>query len=659
MSTYKKLLFLTSLFVTILFFSQKKKEINERTSPNGYLRCYSTQYEKNLQKKNNKRASKDSFENWIATRISKQKSSNFRISAARTIPVVVHVINKGEAVGTGTNISDAQILSQITTLNNDYRKKSGTKGYNTNPVGADANIEFALAVRDPNGNPTNGIDRITYCQEDWNEAEVENILKPNTIWDPTKYLNFWIVNFGGDLAEFLGYAQFPDASTLDGLNNPVNVFTANTDGVVIGYKFFGNLDYNDGTFNLHNTYAYGRTATHEVGHWLGLRHIWGDENCGNDFVADTPIHQDNNYGCFTHPKPNSCGTVDEMFENYMDYTDDACMNVFTVNQVDRFNAVLSNSPRRKELLTSNALSPVAIPSLDAEIQLNDVCAVSDNCKKASTKVRLINKGSSAITSAIISINDDGYVYTKNWTGNLAPFKETLIDIALSGVKETNSLSANITSINNTTDNITANNADATTYKFGINDSFNVKKIKLDLQLDRYGTETTWSLKDNNGNVLYSGGPYEDYADAASAPLKTFIFDLNYSDCYKFEILDSEKDGICCDYGNGYYKLSTTDNTIVLKNSSFDGGSDSYGFNLRFISDTVGIEYNPLKNGEIILTKINDNSVYKIYNMVGQLLLTAPLYSNVINVSTLPAGIYLLSLEDNSGKIYFKSQFIKK
>ena len=97
------------------------------------------------------------------------------------------------------NISNAQVISQITTLTNDSRKKSGTSGYNTNPVGADANIEFALAVRDPNGNPTNGIDRISYDKEFWQEADVENDLKPNTIWDPTKYFNLWVVNFGGDL----------------------------------------------------------------------------------------------------------------------------------------------------------------------------------------------------------------------------------------------------------------------------------------------------------------------------------------------------------------------------------------------------------------------------------------------------------------------------
>lgn len=95
----------------------------------------------------------------------------------RTIPVVVHVINRGEAVGTGTNISDSQVISQITSLNNDYRKKVGTKGYNTNPVGADTNIEFALAVRDPNGNPTNGIHRVSYDKEFWQEADIEDNLK--------------------------------------------------------------------------------------------------------------------------------------------------------------------------------------------------------------------------------------------------------------------------------------------------------------------------------------------------------------------------------------------------------------------------------------------------------------------------------------------------
>ena len=285
----KILFFLMAGLLSINISAQTKKTVSK--SPNGYIRCYSTEYEKSIQKKNNRRANTDVFENWIATKISKQKTFNQRITAVRTIPVVVHVVNKGEEVGTGTNISDTQVISQITTLNNDYRKKTGTKGYNTNPVGADANIEFALAVRDPNGSPTNGIDRISYNKDFWDESAVETELKPNTIWDPTKYLNIWVTpDVIKDIGEVLGYAQFPEASTLDGLNYPP--FTANTDGVVIGHQFFGNLDYDDGSFNLDPTYGYGRTTTHEIGHWLGLRHIWGDSNCGTDYVADTPRYRD-------------------------------------------------------------------------------------------------------------------------------------------------------------------------------------------------------------------------------------------------------------------------------------------------------------------------------------------------------------------------------
>lgn len=180
----KILFFLMAGLLSINISAQTKKTSKILSkSPNGYIRCYSTEYEKSIQKKNNRRASTDVFENWIATKISKQKTFNQRITAVRTIPVVVHVVNKGEEVGTGTNISDTQVISQITTLNNDYRKKSGTRGFNTNPVGADANIEFALAVRDPNGNPTNGIDRITIDNDYWDENAVETELKPNTIWD--------------------------------------------------------------------------------------------------------------------------------------------------------------------------------------------------------------------------------------------------------------------------------------------------------------------------------------------------------------------------------------------------------------------------------------------------------------------------------------------
>ena len=659
----RKLLFLMLMaFFTINISSQTKKPSKILSkSPNGYVRCYSTEYEKNLQKKNNRRAKTDGFENWISDKINRKKFFNNRISAIKTIPVVVHVINKGEAVGIGTNISDAQVISQITTLNNDYRKKTGTKGYNTNPVGADANIEFALAVRDPNGNPTNGIDRISFNVNSWTDTQIEAVLKPSTIWDPTKYLNIWVTpDVITDIGEVLGYAQFPEASTLDGLNYPP--FTANTDGVVIGHQFFGNLDYDDGSFNLDPKYGYGRTTTHEIGHWLGLRHIWGDDTCGTDYVADTPVHKTENYGCFTHPKPNTCtpATADEMFENYMDYTNDDCMNIFTINQVDRFNAVLANSPRRKELLTSNALTPVTLYANDAELKFSNVnVEASTTCKKATANVRLINRGTSNLTTAIISINDAGTNYNQSWSGNLAPNKETLVPITLLGTSLSNNVTIGVSSVNGDVDARNTNNADSFSYEFLAAQNFASSTVKLELQLDDYGSETSWEIVNSEGIVLYSGDSYEDIENPA---VKKFTFNLPNNSCYTFKIYDTYGDGFCCDYGNGYYKLTTDSGVVMVNQNTFNKDKEIYPFILGTLStqenNKLGLNIFPNPVNDVLnITKVSNNAAFTIYNVAGQFISKGKVTNNKVNVSSLAKGVYFIEVSEKGATS--KMKFIKK
>lgn len=263
------------------------------------------------------------------------------------IPVVVHVVHNGQEVGTGPNISEAQVQSQIEVLNEDFRKKAGTNGDNS--IGVDTQIEFYLAERDPDGKllPEPGIHRFDGVLPVWPTGfatTVDEILKPSTIWDPNFYFNIWTVNFGGFIGRnLLGYAQFPSNSGLPGLNE--NEGPTDTDGVVIGFQYFGSSE--KGNFpDLNTTYSLGRTLTHEVGHWLGLRHIWGDGDCSvDDFCNDTPTSDNPNYTCEEH---SSCGSSD-MIENYMDYTEDQCMNLFTQDQRERMIQVLRNSPRRKTL----------------------------------------------------------------------------------------------------------------------------------------------------------------------------------------------------------------------------------------------------------------------------------------------------------------------
>ncbi|WP_266364445.1 M43 family zinc metalloprotease [Tellurirhabdus rosea] len=269
--------------------------------------------------------------------------------AVISIPVVVHIVHNGEASGTGRNISEAQVRSQLETLNEDFRRKPGTRGFNDNPVGADIEIEFCAAALDPQGRPMaeRGIDRVNGNRANWSRDDIEGVLKPGTYWDPNKYFNIWVVDFAPVDERLLGYAQFPSQSELAGI--PDNGGAASTDGVVIRYQSFGNAE--KGNFPVMQApYNLGRTLTHEVGHWLGLRHIWGDGRCGDDFVADTPTQESESRGCQVGRV--SCGGAN-MVQNYMDYSDDGCFNVFTQGQKDRMRAVMELSPRRVSLTSSN------------------------------------------------------------------------------------------------------------------------------------------------------------------------------------------------------------------------------------------------------------------------------------------------------------------
>lgn len=258
-----------------------------------------------------------------------------------TIPVVFHIIHNGDAVGSSENISDTYINAQLSQLNQDYRKLNSDASLIPaafTGVAADAEINFCLAQRKPDGTATTGINRLNMGQASWTDTQINSNLKPQTIWDRNKYLNIWSVNFGGNSAGLLGYAQFPGG-------------TANTDGVVCVYSSFGSV----ATPNpAGGVYAKGRTLTHEVGHWLNLRHIWGDANCGSDLVSDTPTQQTSNYGCPSYPHVTcSNGPNGDMFMNYMDYTDDACMYMFSTGQKNRMQALFAAGGARASLATSD------------------------------------------------------------------------------------------------------------------------------------------------------------------------------------------------------------------------------------------------------------------------------------------------------------------
>ena len=253
------------------------------------------------------------------------------VSTIITIPVVVHVVYYNST----QNISTSQIQSQIDILNEDFRRLNAN-ATNTpsafQSVAADCEIEFCLATVDPNGNSTTGITRTSTYQSSFSANDNVKFTYSGGIdaWNTSDYLNIWVCN----LSNFLGYAQFPGGNS-------------STDGIVCNYAYFGNIGTATYPFHL------GRTATHEVGHYLNLRHIWGDSNCGNDYCNDTPTQYEENFSCPTFPSTSSCignGLNGDMFMNYMDYTNDGCMNMFSQDQKTRMIAAINTF--RSGLLTS-------------------------------------------------------------------------------------------------------------------------------------------------------------------------------------------------------------------------------------------------------------------------------------------------------------------
>ncbi len=287
---------------------------------------------------------------------SKEINSRAIIQNTITIPVVVHVLHNGESIGSGYNISTQQIQSQIDVLNEDFRLLNvdfANVPTTFQDVAADININFILANVDPNGNPTNGINRVHSSYTNFTgttpnvlDAKIKNASTGAVGWDPSKYLNIWVCN----LTDVLGYAQFP----ADFVTSP------QTDGVVIATTAFGR------TGNIMPDFDKGRTATHEIGHWLNLFHIWGDDcdyyGCGcsgTDFCDDTPNQAGPNFGCPSYPSV-SCNNspYGDMFMNYMDYSYDRCLLMFTQNQKDRMWAMFEiGQPRATFLNSSNPIPP--------------------------------------------------------------------------------------------------------------------------------------------------------------------------------------------------------------------------------------------------------------------------------------------------------------
>ena len=318
------------------------------------------------------------------------------------IPVVVHVLYK-EA---WQNLSDEQIKSQLLALNRDFRKKNGDT-VNTperfRSIAADVQIEFYLAAADPKGRATTGIVRKQTATANWlnNDRIKASSSGGDDAWDSRSYLNIWV----GNLVAGSGYSSAPGS---DG----------SKDGVVINTAAFGTIGRSGNT-------ALGRIAVHEVGHWLGLKHIWGDAQCGDDGVTDTPQQSGYTLNCPSGFR-SSCdnGLQGDMYMNYMDYTADACMNLFTEGQKRRMRAAFDPGGPRESLLWSKGLR-APLPDESPLPEMSITTMIYPNPATLELNINLASMGG---IKTIVIYNAAGTLVQS------VPVTSTVIKLALSSYK---------------------------------------------------------------------------------------------------------------------------------------------------------------------------------------------------------------------------------
>ena len=326
------------------------------------------------------------------------------------IPIVFHVVLNNPSV-----VTDEQIQAQLDTLNKDYAGLNGDSvripNYFKSLFGK-SGIQFCLAKRTPDAQPTDGIDReaTPHGSFDYGADMKHATMGGVDAWDPDKYLNIWVCDLSSGL---LGFATFPNGSAAD------------EQGVVIAY---GSLP-----GGMETGYNAGKSLTHEVGHYFNLYHIWGDDNgacTGTDDVDDTPNQADNSTGTLTGMITDSCSSIAPgiMYQNYMDYTDDLCLVMFTNEQVTRMETALFDS--RPSLLNSDGCQPTLLLHKDANLK-----AITQPSQRICTNhftpiITLRNNGSDTLHSLVITAVVDNHSTTNySWSGELAPQNKE--DISLS------------------------------------------------------------------------------------------------------------------------------------------------------------------------------------------------------------------------------------
>lgn len=671
--TFKiSLLALTGLFALTANAQQKpagsKKFGKPFTTASNY--CGTVENEAILKEKDAKRATTQEFEQWIAPKVAEIKRQKLQKSGQGTnevvtLPLVFHIVHNGDAIGENENLSENQILSQITVLNQDYRRAAGTPGFNENEVGADMEIEFCMARRTPNGLPTNGILRYNISDDNgWVREEIE-LFKAQTQWDPTKYLNIWVFEDiftpGGYLA---GYAQFPGGSGLDGIDQNM-LGVANTDGVALGARFVGSIDLDPN--GLHDEVRnMGRTASHEIGHFLGLRHIWGDSNScatANDFCDDTPTSLQANEGCQIGLDSCPDNQGNDMIENYMDYTDDICLNTFTADQKLRMQAVLANSPRRKTLPTADSCT-LGTASLDNDGAIY-LLPFDTNCNNAIAPVfSLNNTGTNTLTTATINYKvDNGTPIIYTWNGSLAPGEGARIELPQMGVTAGEHIfTVALQTVNGGADALASNNTRTNEFIFEQLDNYDTETVTISVQTDEFASEVTWLLMDTTQNVVAFGGGYSD--DPAGVFDEQTV-EVDSNSCYAFVIIETGFDGM----PGGYYSVTTADGEVIYEAAGEElMYVDLAGFSVNVVLANKdlqkapnGVVLYPNPANSILNIAVTDGNMpenYTIYNSLGQVMdagnVTAAVQS--LDIAKYADGVYFVKL--TKGGSATTLQFIK-
>ncbi len=580
--------------------------------PDGQVRCHTMENDSIMRANNPNLPTLAEEEEALQQEIAKFKAAQLNGEAKKiqyTIPVIFHIFTDGSG---NENISAAQVQAQLDQLNIDYADQAGSPYAQS----ADTEIQFCLAQVDEGGAPLAepGINRITsYGDGPFSNGDFEGGMKAATQWDPADYFNIWVADLSGGL---LGYAQFPSNSGLSGLNT--NGGSANTDGCVILYSTVGSVA---NPFPGGAPYNLGRTLTHEAGHWLGLRHIWGDGGCGaSDFCNDTPESDGSNFGC---PNVTNCGSQD-MVENYMDYTNDACMHTFTEDQKTRMQTVMSVSPRRSTLGQNNVcqLSTVTddIGVLSIDAPTGSICAES-----FTPEVTVRNYGSNNVTSFTLNYDVDGGAnQTENWTGTLAAGQTVTLTLPNSSAANgAHTFNAATSSPNGNADSNTSNDDDSEA--FTINGSG--VEVEFELQTDCYGEESVYELYDAGNNLVYTGGnqnvtiPVTATQNTAGTdpgvyPNESTITEtwcLTQGECYEFTLWDAYGDGLNgtavtgCNTDGDY---TITDNFgTVLASMQAPNGAFAFSETANFCLSGVGID--ELSNNDFSVFPNPSNGIFNV------------------------------------------------